>query len=224
MSTSLRQLVTNRRTIVVAATIALIGAASWLVADRLPRKPPNIFDTPVDGVLSYLSEEDFNHLSVDERLAFLQDVIKRFTQMNQSDSAVASAFFAGLTGPANEKLIGNARILGKDILVQGASEFLAMKSEKDRAAFLDQWIVKWFRLGDDLGGDPSGMSDQQILERLGKQGRRDLQRGVEIDARMAQQLTEFWERDVASVASPKEQAQIYQFLPAIRSHLLSQGK
>lgn len=222
------QLMRNRRWraigIVVLAAIAM-GGGGWLAIDRIPRRPPSVFDAPVDGVLSFLAEEDFNRLPVEQRMAFLQDVMKRFGQMDQSDSLVASSFLAGLTGPANEKLIGNARILGKDILVQGAADFLALKSEQERARFLDGWITRWFRVGDSMRGDgAAGLSDEQILDRIAREGRRDLERGIEIDARVAQQIASFWDRDVASVASPREQAQIYQFLPAVRSHLLRRGE
>jgi hypothetical protein len=202
----------------------MIAIAAWFVLASRPRKPPSIFDTPVDGVFGYLAEEDFNRLSVEERMQFLQDLARRFNGMDQAESAVASSFFAGLTGPASEKLIGNARLLGKDILVQGAQEFLSLSDDKQRAAFLDRWIVKWFRIADGLGGETSNASDSEILDRLNRQGRRDLERGIAIDAVVAQQVTDFWERDIASVASPKEQAQIYQFLPAVRSHILNRRK
>src|SRR5262245_34363748 len=200
-----------------------VGLA-WLIVDHLPRKPPNIFDTAVDDVFGYMADEDFNRLAVEQRMQFLMDVLKRFSEMDQGESALASSFLAGLSGPANEKLIANARILGKDILVHGASEFLTLKDQQQRAAFLDQWLVKWFRLGGLLGGEQTTLSDQQILDRLTRQGQNDIKRGIEIDARVAQQVADFWDRDVASVATPAEQAQIYQFLPAIRSHILTRGR
>ena len=216
----------NRRVRAAIAVFALVivAALAWELVPHIHRKPPNIFDTPVDGVLSYLGTEDFNKLPLQERLDFIQQIVKRFRSMNQSDSALASAFFAGLTGPANEKLVDNARILGKDIFVQGASEYLALTDDKSRNEYIDKWLVKWVRFADEATGRHSEQSDQQVLDRMSDQARSDLKRGIDIDAAMAQQLIDFWDRDIASVSNPKEQAQIYQFFPAIRQRVLERSK
>jgi len=216
----------SKRVRVFAAVLAvlIIGTVGWCFFPHIHRKPPNIFDTPVDGVLSYLSTEDFNKLSVEERMDFIKGIVQRFSKMSQGDSAMASAFFAGLTGPANEKLIDNARILGKDLFVEGAAQYLALKTEQEKDMFIDQWIVKWVRFGEQATGKPSGHSDAEILSRMSDQARHDVSRGIDINADMAQQVMDFWDRDVASVASPKEQAQIFQFGPAIRQRLLNRSK
>jgi len=219
-------LLRNRRVrgVVAVALIAVIVAAVWILFPHIHRKPPSIFDTPVDGVLSYLSTDDFNALSVEERMNFLQGVLKKFSQMSQADSAVASSFLAGLTGPANEKLVDNARILGKDIIVQGAAEYLAISDQKARDDYIDKWLIKWTRFAEESTGRPTGRSDDEILHRMSDDARRDAGRNVTMDAIMAQQIIDFWNRDVASVASPKEQSQIYQFIPALRNRVLNRGK
>jgi hypothetical protein len=204
--------------------VLVLGGLGWRYFPQIHRKPPNIFDTPVDDVLSYLAREDFAHLSVEERMAFLQGVMKRFAQMSQSESAVASAFFAGLTGPTSERMMNNARVLGKDILVQGAGEFLTKKTQAEREAFLDQWLLKWVRFGEESTGQRSQKSDEQLLAEMSGEVKRDARRGIEIKPEMAQRIVDFWERDVASVTSPKEQAQIFQFLPAIRDHMIKRNK
>jgi len=216
----------NRRVRVAAAlsTLAIAVALAWGLVPHVHRKPPSIFDTPVDGVLSYLGTDDFNKLPLQERLDFLKQVMQRFGSMSQSDSALASAFFAGLTGPANEKLVDNARILGKDILVQGATEYLSLTDDKSREEYIDKWLVKWVRFAEEATGRHSSQSDQQVLDRMSDQARRDLKRGIDIDAALAQQMVDFWARDVASVTGPKEQAQIYQFFPAIRKRVLERSK
>jgi len=204
--------------------LVTIMIIAWMLMPHMHRKPPNIFDTPVDGVLSYLGTDDFNSLPIEERLRFLQDIMKRFSSMSQADSALASAFFAGLTGRANEKLVDNARILGKDIFVQGAHEFLSLTDEKSRNEYIDKWLVKWMRFAEETTGRRSGRSDQELLDRMSEQARSDLKRGIDIDASMAQQIVDFWDRDIASVTSPTEQAQIYQFFPAIRQRILERSK
>src|SRR5436190_1437123 len=109
---------------VLAITVVL---AAWMTVYHGHRPPPNIFDSPVDAVTSYLASRDFNGLSTKDRLDYIQGILKRFHSMSQSDSAAAAAFFAGLTGKANEQLTANARTLGKDILVEGAQQYLALK-------------------------------------------------------------------------------------------------
>lgn len=219
-------LLKDRRARAVGVFLALVTIVTiaWGLTPHIYRRPPNIFDTPVDGVLSYLGADDFNKLPIEERLRFLQDVVKRFKSMSQTDSALASAFFAGLSGRANEKLVDNARILGKDIFVQGASEFLALSDEKSRNEYIDKWLVKWVRFAEEATGRHSDHTDEQVLDRMSEQARGDLKRGIDIDAAMAQQLVDFWDRDIASVTSPKEQAQIYQFFPAIRKRVLERSK
>lgn len=185
------------------------------------RRPPSIFDAPVDNIFGYLSEDEFNALSVDERMGIIRDILARFSGMNQGDSAVASSFLAGLTGPAMERLANNARVLGKDVLLEGASAWSELTTESEQEAFIDQWVVKWVRFAEEAAGRGGSQTDQQILERMTRQAKRDVERNQSIDADMAQQVIDFWQQDIASVTKPKEQAQLYQFMPAIRDRLLN---
>lgn len=188
------------------------------------RKPPSIFDSPIDNVFGYLALDDFSRLSVEERVRFLADLAKRFPQLQQSESAVAAAFIAGLTGPAREQVRTNARILAKDVLVQGADGFLALDNDTDRAKYLDQWLTDWIRLGREVEGRENARPESDELDRVKRDARRDadrtIARNVKLDAGMAVNLMNFWEGDVASVANPAEQGKIFAFLPALRNHLL----
>jgi hypothetical protein len=214
----------SRWIVVVLVTALVAGAVGWQLLWHGHRRPPSIFDAPVDDVFGYLGTADFNRLPLNERLDFIRGLLKRFAMMNQSESVVASSFLAGLTGPASEKLMNNARILGKDIFVQGAAEFMTLQTEQERNAYLDRWIVRWVKFVEESRGGSINRTDEEILTSLGKQARRDLSRGINIDAEMAQQMMDFWDRDVASVASPKEQAQIFQFGPAVRQRILTRGQ
>ncbi len=203
--------------------VLIIGASVWAFFPHIHRKPPSIFDTPVDGVLDYLSTEDFSKLSVKERMEYLSGIVERFKGFSQFESVIASSFFAGLTGPANEKLIDNARLLGKDILVEGAAEFLALKTQDERDKFIDKWIVDWVRFGEKTVGRDSGKSDEEVLNQMSRQAKRDSRQVGDLNDQMAQRIMDFWDRDVASVSSPKEQSQIFQFAPAIRQRLLTRA-
>jgi len=216
----------NRRRWTVGGVLVLL-LATFVVVYQLffshYRRLPSIFDAPVDNIFGFMSEEEFNALSVDERMSIIRDILSRFSGVNQGDSAVAAAFLAGLSGPAMEKLANNARILGKDVLLEGAGEWATLLTEAEKEAFLDQWIVKWVRFAEESGGRDSNQTDQQILDRMTRQAKRDVERNQNIDADMAQQVIDFWRQDIASVTTPLEQAQLYQFVPAIRDRLLRRG-
>jgi hypothetical protein len=211
---------------VAAVVVALIVLCGAVAALRLlvPARPPSIFDSPVDDVAAFLAGDAFNDLSVDERLAFLADTFRRFRGMSQTDSAVAAAFFAGLSGPASEQMINNARVLGKDILFQGAEEFQTISDPKARAEFLDQWLVKWARFGQEMTGQTPSGDEATLLDDLSRQAKRDVDRQGPVDALISQQMMDLWLQDVASVVSPREQGALFLFLPAMRDHLLSRGK
>src|SRR6185503_17874004 len=134
--------ISRRRVVqVLAAALAMAAVAvAALALMRGPRKPPNIFDTPINGVADYLIDEDFSKLSVEERLRFLRDLYERFKGLDQSESAALSSFVAGVTGPAREQARNNVRTLFKDILVQGAHEYLAINSDAEREKYLDDWL------------------------------------------------------------------------------------
>ena len=107
-----------------ALAAAALAAAAWWWFDVRWKPPPSIFDSPVDNVLGYFTTDDFNRLSVDERVKYLQDFVGRFRGMSQQDSVVAAAFLAGVTGKVREQLTQNVRILAKDIMKEGAERYV----------------------------------------------------------------------------------------------------
>jgi hypothetical protein len=53
----------------------------WWLGSRW-RPPPSIFDSPVDDVLGYLALDDFNSLSLEERMRYLTDFAKGLRRTN----------------------------------------------------------------------------------------------------------------------------------------------
>lgn len=200
--------------------ILLAIAATVYALVRGPKPPPSIFETPADDVAGYLTTRDFSALPLEERVEFVSGVAARFRSMEQADSAIVAAFFAGLGAPAREVLRDNIRILGKDILLNGAESYLALATDAERARFLDEWLLKWGRLGRDLLGSRP-RSDEEIMDRARRDAKRDAERTQDLNPQMAQEIIDFWNSDVASVSTPKEQGQIFKFIPALRDHLIS---
>ncbi|HWB19200.1 MAG TPA: hypothetical protein VG711_02785, partial [Phycisphaerales bacterium] len=118
----------------VVVALLVVGVVVWRVMAGGARKPPSIFDSPVENVASFLGDAGFKALSIDERMAYLKGLVERFGSMSQSDSVAASAFFAGLTGDAAEAVMNNMRDLGKDILVDGADGYLKCTDDAEREA------------------------------------------------------------------------------------------
>lgn len=215
------------RAAAATAIAALLFSAGWWWFAVRWRPPPSIFDTPVDNVLGYFTTPDFNRLSVEERVKYVQQFVSRFRGMNQQDSVVAAAFLAGVTGKVREQLTQNVRILAKDILSQGAQKFVNLP-EAERGAFIDKWIAEWFRFAETTAtGKESTRSDEEILEGARSEARRGEERqqqrlkGKQLTDRGADRFLGFWESEVEPASTPREQAQISRFMDAVRTRMLT---
>lgn len=208
--------------IALLTLLALVLTAVLLMGGA--RKPPSIFDSPVDDVLSFLAVEEFSKLSLAERMEFIGELFERFGSMNQSDSAVAAAFLAGLAGPAREQLRDNVRVLGRDILVEAADEYFALDDDKARSAYLDAWLTKWARLAANVTGEGKNETDAELLAQMHRQAQRDNEHNTRnplvVDNEDAWLFMDYWHSEVESVSSASDQSKIFHFLPAVREHLL----
>ena len=164
-------------------------------------------------------------LPVEERMRFLLGFADRFRGLDQSESALLSGFMAGLSGPARDQLIENMKILAKDILANGARDYLSLRSEDERAAFMDRWLVEWMKTGERMTrGEERERSDDQRLASIKSDGREGAARrpsdGIALDGENAVEFLDFWQREVETTASPKEQGQIVRFLTDLRDHIV----
>lgn len=209
----------------VAALLLAIGlGAFWWTTTRW-RPPPSIFETPVDDVMGYLAVDDFSTLPIAERVRFLLEFADRFRGMSQSESAVLAGFIAGLSGPSREVVRQNVRLLAKDILADGARRYLEIGNDAERGEFLDEWLAEWMKTGEQLAeGKPSERSDEERVAEAKEEGQREAgrrpNRPVELDGGDAARFLDFWQSEVESASSPKEQGQIVRFLTDLRDHLL----
>ncbi len=204
------------------AVVLLIAAGMWWNAQWKP--PPSIFDSPVDDVLGYLALDDFNAMSVEERIRYLGEFAARFQGMAQEESASMAAFLAGLTGPTREQMRQNARMLVKDVLLDGAEGYFTV-AEDDRAAYLDEWMAGWQRRAEEMMGRDSGRDDAERAGEIRADARRDMTRERDparipgFDGRDAERFMGFWQSDIDVASSPREQGQIIRFLDDLRVHL-----
>jgi len=209
----------------VLVLLLLVFGGFWWFSMRW-QPPPSIFDSPVDDTLGYLALDDFNQLSLEERIRYLTDFADRFRGLAQSESASAAAFLAGLTGPTREQMRQNVRILAKDILLDGAEGYLSLP-EEERAAFLDEWLAEWMRRGERMAlGEERELSDEERIDRVNDRSRRGAMRDREnidvpkMDGEDAVRFIDFWRSDVEVASTPREQGQILRFLEDLRGHML----
>ena len=215
------------RAAAATAIAALLFSAGWWWFAVRWRPPPSIFDTPVDNVLGYFTTPDFNRLTVEERVRYVQQFVGRFRGMSQQDSVVAAAFLAGVTGKVREQLTQNVRILAKDILAEGAQKFVNLP-ESERGAFIDKWVADWFRFAETTAtGKESTRTDEEILTgaraeaRRGEERQRERMKGKELSQRGADRFLGFWQSEVEQASSPREQGQISRFMDAVRTRMLT---
>jgi hypothetical protein len=211
-------------TITIAAVVAVMLFSWWWLVVRW-QPPPSIFDSPVEDVLGYLSMDDFSQLPLEQRIAFLVEFSDRFRGMSQADSAAMAAFLAGLSGPVREQATENARVLAKDILVQGAATYVNLPQD-ERAAYMDAWLARWMRLGERMTrGEEREKTDEDRVDQIKDRAQddvtreRDPERISELNADNAVRFMDFWSREVETTASPREQGQIVLFMRDLRKHV-----
>lgn len=209
--------------IVAAACLLVVLSIGWWRSARF-QPPPSIFDTPVDGVLEYLTIDDFSQLPLKERMDFMLALADRFRSFSSGDSVAMSAFVAGVTGPARKQAEENIRILAKDALAEAAAGYFALPADQ-RGAFIDDWVCDWIRFGERAAtGKESTKSDKEILDGINRQASREGERAERIgnipalDTEGALGFLGFFSSQVQGTASPKEQGQIASFLDDVRGH------
>jgi len=207
-----------------AAMLLLIAGAWWWFAART-QPPPSIFEDPLDDVAWFFSSDDFNALPPEERMRLIAEFVQRFRSLTQLESAALSSFFAGLTGKSREQMRENVRLLARDLMKDSADEYFNTPPE-DRPAYLDAWIAKWSRFVDSASGrDAQPLNDQERVTEMRAQSARDRERMREeysawkMNQRDGVRMIEFWQREVESTVTPRDQGRIMGFMRDLVDHL-----
>ena len=210
-----------------ALLVALLVCLALLWNASRLRQPPSIFDTPIDNTLSYLTLKDFSKLPLEERIRFMMELAERFRSLKPSESAAMAAFLAGVAGPARDQLRDNVKMIAKDVLAEGAQNYMALSPEK-RGAFLDEWIIKWQRKMEKVTtGKEEKKTDSERLDAMRDQGKRNEERqnrmtgGGNLSDRGANGFLDFWQGEIQGSSTPREQGQITKFLDDMRTRLVN---
>lgn len=222
----------NRRTVtrigvVSAVLITALGSAAAAVA-LWPRAAPDYLSDPMDQVLDFtLLTDEFNKLPLEKRLELVKDLITRLKNSSSEDSVMMAAFAATIRDKARKQLEENGQRLAMDMLDSYAMDYGDVPPEQ-QADFLDDKIIEFTRLMEDLSGERSGLSEDpsERLNQLKEQAKRDQQRMSErAGAMQADRVAGFvgFLRDgPAELANPVQQARMTRFTRDMVRHLRGQ--
>lgn len=154
------------------ALAAAVGIGGWFTYLQL-RPPPDYKTDEMDVLFDYtLLEDDFNKLPVQQRLALMKDLVTRLKGMTEDDALGIAIVAASIGGGMREQLEKNVSNLMLDAWDEYAQEYTEVPADQ-KAAALDDILVKIARMAEDLTGEPSGKSDQELLDEAREQAARD---------------------------------------------------
>lgn len=181
----------------------------------MPVPTPDYDADALDALFDYtLLTDEFNRLSVDERLALLAQLRERLEGMDGSESVLLAAFAARIKGELREQLMKNVSRLGIDLADRYAADYDPGASIEDREAFLLASFVDLHRRMEELGGSTREKSDEQRLAEGVEQMQRD-QEILDSGAISGKQIGEvfgFMNDVVGQHASPHERARTGVFM------------
>ena len=198
---------------VLGVTLGLGGVGVFMALRPVPT--PDYDADALDALFDYtLLTEEFNRLSVDERLALLAQLRERLEGMDGSESVLLAAFAARIKGELREQLMRNVSRLGIDLADRYAADYDPRASVEDREAFLRASFIDLHRRMEELGGSTREKSDEERLAEGVEQMKRD-QEIIESGAISGQQIGEafaFMNDAIGKHASPHERARTAVFM------------
>ncbi len=214
-----------RRVGAIALACIVLVCGTMGVMALIPRPVPSYLDDPMDDVLDFtLLSSDFNKLPLEKRLALIKDLIQRLKTMSSSDSADMAAFAAGIKEQMRKQVEQNTRQFAADVLESYARDYVKVPPDHQRE-FLDQTIIGFTRMMEDLSGDNSGLPEDegQRVAKIKQQAKRDRDRMKQDDKGLspgrAARLLEFIHRNDANVSGPVERGHMAKFMRDMTRHL-----
>jgi hypothetical protein len=210
----------------IGISIGLLGAGSGAAlawAAFRPINAPDAGNDPLTNVLGFaLLDKDFRKLPVRERLDLILQLAQRLQSMNAGDSVLVAAFAAGIAGEARAQLEENMRTLGIDLMADYAKNY-ALVDDTNREAFLDETVLEWSRMVEQLTGEESDATDEERMADMREQADRDAAAARRSDGPLtADNVVGFFESmqaDINGDAKPNQRAQTARFVRDMTRHL-----
>lgn len=162
----------------IAALVLLVGGAgvgAWLQFRIQP--PPDYENERLDVLFEYtLLTDDFNRLSVEERLALIGQLIDRLKSMGSSDSLMLAMFASTIMGEMRAQLEENVSRLAIDVADKFAVDYDPNVPEDEKEQYLEDVFVDMQRLFAVVDTDLATKDRDEMLEDGRRQAKRDLNR------------------------------------------------
>ncbi|MBL0921631.1 MAG: hypothetical protein IBJ10_05820 [Phycisphaerales bacterium] len=205
------------------ASIGLLGGGAMAWSALRPINAPDALRDPMRDVLGFaLLSDDFNKLPIEERLRLVMDLAQRLQGLSAGDSALLAAFAAGIRGEARDRLERNVRTLGVDMMTSYANRYSKVP-EADRAQFMDEMVVEWSKMMEQLTGQTRDVDDAQRLQEMKDQANRDAERARQnnrpLTADRAANFFTMMQEDIATYADANQRAQTARFFRDMTRHL-----
>jgi hypothetical protein len=206
--------------------VIAVSLSMWLWLRPMPT--PDYDSGRIDELMNFtMLRDEFNRLSVEERLRLLGQLRERLSGLKPSESVLLAAFAGGIMDQAREQLEENASRLAIDMWDQYASEYQYVEPER-RGQFLDATVVSFVRSMETLAGQPSDKSDSEILGEARAQAHDDLEelrsddRGGMNGGAMGMMFS-VMRNDVSSHAAPQQRVRGEQMVIDMVRHLRGGG-
>lgn len=160
---------------VLAAVLIGGGVWGWLAWRIEP--PPDYETEPLDVLFDYtLLTDDFNRLSIEERLALIEQLVTRLKSFSSSDSVLLAMFATMIMGEARAQLEENISRLAIDVSDKFASEYDPNASPEAKDEFLQDAYLGMVSMFDFADGEVGEHTPEELLDEGRRQAKRDLNR------------------------------------------------
>ena len=218
---------TKQRLGAAGAVLLAAGAGTWAAIEFWPTPKPDFEFAPIDDVFNYaLLTSDFNNLPVEERIEIVSTITDRLKYMSGDDGTLLAAFAAGIMGSARDQLEENMSRLMVDSWDMYSIGYNGVDPD-DRAAYLEDSVVKLIRLGDSFHGMAGDKTDEEVLQTAFDQAAEDQEmfrsRTDGPSTRGKARLFSVMNETIGSNATPQQRARIGLFMRDMTAHLRGGG-
>lgn len=210
----------------IGGTLAVLAIGAGIYA-AIPRPQPDYMDDPLDELFDYtLLTDDFNNLSVEERMKLIGQLVQRLKGMSSEDSVLLAAFAGGVAGKAREQLMENASLLAIDVWDKYAKDYDNVP-EEEREQYLEKTFVEFTRLMESVAGQTSDKTDEERIAEVKEQAKREKERmtsanGPKPPGAALGMVFNVMNGDVGGHASPQQRQRGGQMLRDMMRHFRGQ--
>lgn len=166
------------RRVSVGVLVVLLGGGGFGAWWATRFEPPPDYETArLDTLFEYtLLTDDFNKLSVEERLALIGQLIDRLKAMGTNDSLLLAMFASTIMGEMRAQLEENVSRLAIDVADKFAADYDPNVGEQDKQRYLEDAFVDMQRLFAVVDTDLATKDRDEMLDEGRRQAQRDLNR------------------------------------------------